>query len=277
MADRLNEDEPRRRQSGLLDAIFDVVEQAPEETAGAEESLFRAKALEQIDVPAQVDQLLPLTSRMTWVALVGAALVIMAGLLYAASNERVSAVEASGRVVNPPGLAVVSSPVDGTVVAVEVEPGAPVSAGQIVARGTSDAGGAVVLRSPTAGRLWQVLVPVGGAVAVGDEVATVLPGSGRRTVLAAIPESQQALVKPDQAVELTRAGGQVVEGRVAEVMHEALPASTLGDLVGVPSTSGALQVMVEVDADGALAPGEPVGVKIILSKRSLLRQLFEFR
>ena len=77
MADRLNQEEPRKRQSGLLDAIFDVVEQAPEDAAAPEESLFRAKAIEQIDVPAQVDLLLPLTSRMTWIALVGAALVMV--------------------------------------------------------------------------------------------------------------------------------------------------------------------------------------------------------
>jgi hypothetical protein len=92
-----------------------------------------------------------------------------------------------------------------------------------------------------------------------------------------VPESQQSLVDKGQSVELTRSNGEVVEGTVADVVAETLPATALGDLVGIPSNSDALQVMVVIDTESALDAGEPIGVKIIQSKRSLLRQLFEFR
>jgi len=277
MADRLNEDEPRRRQSGLLDAIFDVVEQAPDEAPKADQSMFRAKALEQIDVPSQVDQLLPLTSRMTWIALVAAALVILAGLLYAASTQRVEAVTTQGRAVNLPGLAVVSSPATGQIDDVAVAPGAHVTTNEEIATGTTTTGGQIDLRSPITGTVWQEIVPIGGAVSVGEEVATILPGGKNSTVLAPVPESQQSLVDKGQSVELTRSNGEVVEGTVADVVAETLPASALGELVGIPSNSDALQVMVVIDTETALDAGEPIDVKIIQSRRSLLRQLFEFR
>ena len=53
----------RRRQSGVLDAIFDAVGEKEEAAPAAQSSPFRASALASIDVPVQVDNLLPLTSR----------------------------------------------------------------------------------------------------------------------------------------------------------------------------------------------------------------------
>ena len=277
MADRLNQEEPRKRQSGLLDAIFDVVEQAPENAAAPEESLFRAKAIEQIDVPAQVDLLLPLTSRMTWIALVGAALVILAGILYAASTERISAVTSDGRVVNLPGLAMAVSPAPGAVNTLLVENGAHVTEHQVIAQGDAATGHAMDIASPVAGEIWQVLVPSGGAVTLGETVATILPEGGRKTILCSIPESSASEVKPGQDVYLTLANGEQADGKVTKVASESLPASTLGELVGVPTSSSALEVLVVVHSDTALEAGAPIGVKIVLSSKSLLEQLLEFR
>ncbi len=278
MADRLNEDSPRKRQSGLLDAIFDVVEQEPTKpTSTADESMFRAKAIEQIDVPAQVDLLLPLTSRMTWIALVGAALVILAGIFYTAGTERISAISSDGRAVNLPGLAVATSPVAGSIGSVAIAHGERATSGAIIASGNANSGSTFKVTSPINGMIWQVLVPVGGSVAEGGSVATILPDGPQTTVLTPVPEASSSSVKVGQKVLLTKDDETVVDGTVSEVSSQSLPASSQGDLAGIPTSSSEPQVLVTIRADSPLTPGSPLGVKIVLSKKSLLQQLLEFR
>ena len=56
---------PGRRTSDVLDAIWDKVASRPERSDAAT-LLFRAKALDQLDVATEVDNQLPLVSRRSW-------------------------------------------------------------------------------------------------------------------------------------------------------------------------------------------------------------------
>ncbi|MEI6506639.1 MAG: hypothetical protein WCO90_12305, partial [Planctomycetota bacterium] len=61
--------------------------------------MFRDKALAQVDIPRQVDKLLPITTPRLWIALVGAAVLLLAGGVYAASTTAVESMTVMGRVV----------------------------------------------------------------------------------------------------------------------------------------------------------------------------------
>ena len=83
----------------------------------------------------QVDNLLPLTSRRTWLALIGVAAVIAAFLIYAGGTTSTREITVSGRAVAASGIAQAASPGAIAITDVLAPEGAPVSAGQAIARG----------------------------------------------------------------------------------------------------------------------------------------------
>ncbi len=277
MADRLSNDDNRKRQSGLLDAIFDVVESDATKVHDEAESMFRAKALEQIDVPAQVDHLLPLTSRRTWVGVASAALVIVAGMIFAASTESISEVTADGRALAPSGLAVATAPEAGTLTPSEVHDGSRVSSTQIVARGTSASGSPIEILSPINGVVWQVLTPDGGPVKAGQAVVTILPPGSASHVLVALPEAEATEVRFGQEVILTESGDLTMSGIVTHVDDVPLPAVNAAQLVGVPQHGTELSVMVSIRTEKPVEPGTLFSARIVVSKKSLLEQFLELR
>jgi hypothetical protein len=277
MADRLSNDDNRKRQSGLLDAIFDVVESDATRVHDEAESMFRAKAMDQIDVPAQVDHLLPLTSRRTWVGVASAAIVIVAGIIYAASTESISEVTADGRAVAPPGLAIATASVAGTITSSAVHDGNRVSANQVVARGTTSTGSPIEVRSPITGVVWQVLAPEGGSVTAGEAVVTVLPPGSRSSILVALPEPAATEVKFGQEVRLSGSEGSALLGTVDHVAGAPLPSATAAQLVGVPKTEAGLSVVVSIHPEEAVEPGALFSARIVVSKKSLLEQFLELR
>src|SRR6056297_3596424 len=119
-----SETDAKARRSDVLDAIFDAVEETPESRSGSSQHLFRAKALKQVDIPQQIDNLLPLTSPRLWIAIIGVALTLLAGGLYAANTPQISSLTTQGRVVAAPGLASVSNANDLAIEGLLVEEGA---------------------------------------------------------------------------------------------------------------------------------------------------------
>ena len=272
MSDRTPNRDAARRQSGVLDAIFDVVEDKPDQSQGSAAILFRAKALAEIDVPKQVDNLLPLTSRRSWLALVGVGLVIVAGLVYAGTIVQTTSVTATGRAVAASGMAVAASPVGQVLTAVLVQDGSTVRAGQPVAEGVAADASVAQVVSPIDGTVWQVLGSVGGILAPGQTAATILPVGSGDTILVAVPESQSGQVTTGLAVNVSGTSASST-GTVAAVSAAPIPSEVAGQRLGVQLPPGDQITMVTVSLAEPIPAGMSLTAQIVISQQTLLQQL----
>ncbi len=272
MSDRTPNRDTARRQSGVLDAIFDVVEDKPEQPQGSAANVFRATALAEIDVPKQVDNLLPLTSRRSWLALVGVALVIVAGLVYAGTIVQTTAVTATGRAVAATGVAAAASPVGQVLTSVLVHDGSAVRAGQPVAEGVAADASVAQVVSPIDGTVWQVLGSVGGILSPGQTAATILPVGSGDTILVAVPESQSGQVTTGLAVNVSGTSASST-GTVTEVSSAPIPSEVAGPRLGIQLPPGDQVILVTVSLTDPIPAGMSLTAQIVISQQTLLQQL----
>ena len=255
-----------RRKSEVLDAIFEAVEHAPD--SEAESASFEARGLEQVDVAAQVDRALPLISRSAWVALVGVALVIVAGLVYSAGVVQVSSVNAVGRAVAAPGIVVAVSPGDILMTEVLIADGDPVTPGQLLATGTSGQGNVIEVLAPAGGTVWQQLAFAGQSLLTGASVASILPIGSEQAALVAVPESSSAQVSVGLAVD-----SSVGTGTVTSVNSAPIPAVLASSLLGISIPDTEPVVLINVVLDAPVERGSNVIARIIVSEQTLLAQI----
>lgn len=259
-----------RRKSDVLEAIFEAVEHVPD--SESESATFEARGLEQIDVSAQVDKALPLISRNTWVALVGVALVIVAGLVYSAGVVQVSAVNAEGRAVAAPGIVVAVSPSDVVMTEILIAGGDPVTRGQLLATGTNAQGNAIEVLAPVSGSVWQQLAFVGQTLSTGAPVASILPVGSDQAALVAVPESLAAEVRVGLPVD-----SSVGTGTVTSVNSHPIPAALASALLGITLPATEPMVLINVVLDAPVERGSNVNARIIVSEQTLLSQFVRLR
>jgi hypothetical protein len=262
-------DEPEvRRGSDVLDAIWEKVADEPKRSDTAS-LIFRARALEQLDVAAEVDNQLPLVSRRSWLLLVGVAVLVAAFALWASLTPSVTSISAPVRIVAVPGSSPVVAPVPGILSDVTVTAGDSVTAGQQVATLATEAGEVPVV-SVLDGTAWQVPLVPGSAVAAGDEVLTLLPPGSDDAALLAVPEGQAGAVQAGMKVDVV-AGGRV-SGAVAS-LSAPLSADDAGARTGLVLPPGTTYVLVTVDLADPLPAGAAGTAQVILSDGTVITRL----
>jgi multidrug resistance efflux pump len=259
----------------VLDAIFDAVDEKAEiHTLGSGSSPFRATALANIDVPVQVDNLLPLTSRRTWLALIGVAAVIIAFLAYAAGTTQTTSIQATGRAVAATGVAQAASPGPMSVTEVLVAEGQHVGAGDVIARGAASDASPLEVRSPVAGSVWQLLVVQGGIADLGTVVATVLPDGSDMSVLVSLDEAQGAQAGNAERIDLKVDGAPTGTATMETVQSAPVPAQVASARTSTALESEAPQTLISLAPDHPITAGSEVSVTFVLSERTLLQAMF---
>jgi len=191
-----------RRRSDVLDAIFEAVEEKPAEASTPSSHLFRAKALAQVDIPKQIDNLLPITSPKIWIAIAGVAGVLIAVIIYAAGTPQVTSVTTSGRAVAEMGVVTVGTIDEFTLTDMQVSEGESVREGEFLAEGTGAEGATVVLTAPAEGTIWQILASPGQVLASGSAVLTILPPGSDTHVFVPVPQAASNGVQVGQSAKV---------------------------------------------------------------------------
>ena len=168
-------------------------------------SIFRQEALERLGSPEQLDQLMPVTRTRGWVALGGAGLLLVLGLLWGAFGTVETRAEVEGVLFRPGGVQVVESPDAGRVTGIAVEIGAEVREGQALLRvapaGAGRSGAATVV-SPGPARVLDLGVFEGEAVEKGTPLLTLeMPDSPLQAILY-VPVGQGQAIRPGMDVEV---------------------------------------------------------------------------
>lgn len=255
------------RSSDVLDAILGKVADNRTRT-DTSNALFRAKALDQLDVAADIDNQLPLVSRRNWLLLVGAALIVVGFIIWAALTPVTQLVSGTGRVLAPSGLHSVTSPVEGFLQELSVSSGSSISSGDVIAY-VESAGELVPVASVVSGTTWQILDSVGDDVAAGEVIITVLPGNSDRSVLIVLPSSEADAVRPGMPVS---SFGQTV-GAVT-VVNPPLPADEIMLRTGISAQPGSFSSIIEVRLKEPARRASEATYTIQLTNQTVLEQMF---
>jgi len=264
--------ESGRRRSDVLDAIFEAVEEKPVEASTPATHLFRAKALAQVDIPKQIDNLLPITSPKIWIAIAGVAGVLVAAIVYAAGTPQVTSVTATGRAVAESGVVTVGAIDEFVLNRMEVTEGMPVRQGELLAEGTGAGGATVTLAAPSDGTIWQILASPGQVLAGGTAVLTILPPGSDAQVFVPIPQDASGGLQVGQSAQIF-GPGFAVGGTVSAISETPLPSDRAAALTSLTLNPADTYIDVSISTDEVMTPGAQVTVEIIESESTLLREL----
>jgi hypothetical protein len=254
----------------VLDAIWDKVDAKPERS-GSAETLFRSKALKQLDVAAEVDNQLPLVSRRNWLLLVGVAFLVAAVVLWASLTPSVTRIDTTGLIVAPPGVTTVVAPVSGVLLVRHAEAGEPLQVGDpVVVLRTEEA--EVTVQTLVSGTVWQVEAITGDAVQAGETLVTVLPPGSDATAMLVAPAVAAVEVAPGMSVDVV-AGGRVT-GEVATV-SAPMSAEEAGRRTGQALDPTSNYVMLTVDLSRPVPSGRPATGIVITSEGTVLTRLVD--
>lgn len=142
------------------------------------------------------------------------------------------------------------------------------------------------VRAPMAGFIEALRVAPGSLVQPGSELARLVPRTPPRNIVAFVPLSEAAHVRPgaDAQVELVAggAGDEPLLARIQHVSREVAPASRLQEVLGVAPEGSFVQVDVElIDSpeyralEPTLRSGSRAVVSLVSPKRSLGRALWD--
>jgi len=261
-----------RRRSDVLDAIFEAVEEKPAEASTPSSHLFRAKALAQVDIPKQIDNLLPITSPKIWIAIAGVAGVLIAVIIYAAGTPQVTSVTTSGRAVAEMGVVTVGTIDEFTLTDMQVSEGESVREGEFLAEGTGAEGATVVLTAPADGTIWQILASQGQVLSGGAAVLTILPTGSDTHVFVPVPQGASSGVQVGQSAQVLGANF-AVSGTVSAVSETPLPSDRAAALTSLTLNPADTYIYVSIAIDEMITPGAQVTVEIIESESTVLREL----
>lgn len=259
-------DNPSARSSDVLDAILERVADAPERTATAS-GLFREKALQQLDISGEIDNQLPLVSRRSWLVLVGAAILLIGFLVWAAFTPSTVGVPTQGRVVGEQGLVVVEAPAPGLLSDVAVQAGASVRQDAVLATIETDLG-TVVVRASNDGIIWQSLASPGSVLDRGAPLFTVLPPDSATALLVAIPEAEAAAIVPGMVVT----SNGIAIGTVVSV-PPAIASDIAAERVSLPLAAGTYYALIPVRLDVPVEPGTLLNATVVISDSTVALRL----
>ena len=254
------------RSSDVLDAILDKVADNRTRTETTS-TLFRAKALDQLDIATDIDNQLPLVSRRNWLLLLGAGLIVLAFVVWAALTPATQTVSGTGRVLAPSGLLAVTSPKSGYVEQMLVASGDQIVPGFTVAL-IQDTTSETRVNSIVGGTTWQVAKALGAPVGAGEVIVTVLPADSEGTALVVLPSASADQVRPGMRVS---ANGDDV-GAVVSV-EPPLPTVNIMLRTGIMVGAEELASIVVVDLAQPGTPGSEAVYTIQLTNETVLQQM----
>lgn len=229
--------------------------------------LFRSRALEQLDIGAEIDSQLPLVPRRTWLIVVGIGLLAFAGIMWAALTPSQTSVTAIGRVVADSGITQISSMTAGSLGSMLPASGEHVEAGTPVFE-IHTMSGKVPASSMMSGTVWQVFPEPGAGVTAGEMLGTVLPDGSDRTALLAVSESVMRGLEIGQSVVIDGAPNGTVTA-----ITPPLPVAQVESRTGLTLGTEGLFSVVTVTLDQPISPGTEVSGRIILSSASVLQRI----
>lgn len=138
-------------------------------------NLYRKSVLERISSPEQLDKVIKITSPLSWLALIGITLIIVATVIWSIWGKIPVTVSSNAIVAAPISTNSVYTSYSGTVTSVHVFPGSDLHIGTEIMDIASPNGTSYTVISDQVGSASEVLASVGDSVNQNSEVVRVSP------------------------------------------------------------------------------------------------------
>ncbi len=234
---------------------------------------FRPDEVQSADSSKRLDELLPVTSLRLWLLALAAAILVGAAVAYTAVTPRNVVVSGEGRVVGDGGIGLVTSTADGQFGSFSVEPGSHVTVGERVADIITP-GGPVPQYTQVEGTLLGYLPSPGGPLKVGDWIAQVsLKVDDGKVGLVTVLPAEASKVKEGQPVQVAIVDGPTLMAHIGPQRSSSLSASRIQEGLGTLDPPSGPRVAIEVLFDEPAPAGYEFSAQILVSERTLLKQL----
>lgn len=262
---------------------------------------FRTEALEKLNSPEQLDQLMRVTTFKGWLALAGLFCLLVPIFAWGLWGSLETRASAQGMLLPAGGLCIVSAPSDGQVTEVLVGLGQEIREGQVVVRLRLAVAGSPPQDVPgtCSGKVVDISVRPGDTVQRGVGLMTIEPAGQPLEVVAYLPLVEARSVAPGMPARIALSGVQTgvygyLLGEVRSVSQFPVDPQELARQVGSQSLAQDLLrrgTLVEVNIDlggsrGAyqwslnrvpgqpLTSGTPCQVSILLDRRAPVELIF---
>jgi biotin carboxyl carrier protein len=264
-------------------ATLDIVRQ--ERLIFVRPGIFRAKALDRLSSPDQLDQLMKVTSARSWLAMIALAAVIAAAVVWGFVGNLPRSVSGQAILTQPDGIRNIVTTIPGVVAELRVAPGDEVKQGQVIAlvsplpgQGETNAQGAtaspavpelIPVASTNDGHVVEMLAAPGTLLDVGDPVLSLESEKGALMAFVYVSDGPGKQVEPGMEVQVSPSTVESSQygfmiGRVVSVSEYPVTELGLSALLAnnqltqrFLSDGPVLQVMVELVED----PATPSGYK----------------
>jgi multidrug efflux pump subunit AcrA (membrane-fusion protein) len=168
-------------------------------------TIFRQSSLDRLSSPEQLDQLIRITSRRGWIALLAMGAVVLAAVAWGLMGTVTTSVSDQGMFIRGGGLFAVQTPSAGQVRSISVSVGQQVTQGQPVAQlepPTGSGGAPVNVVSPYSGKVLELLANPGQLVSVGSGILNLEESANPLEIVVFFPASVGKQVRTGMKAEV---------------------------------------------------------------------------
>lgn len=163
--------------------------------------LYRKSSLDKLSRLDQLDKTITISSSMSWLALIGIALVISATIAWLVFGTLPTTVAASGVIVSPEYVCAEFSDYTGTVEKLYIDDGADFSEGDKIADIKTMDGKIMTVTASSAGKAFFPLKNTGETVYAGSEIVRYTPaGASDLIAVCYVPSAEAQQLKKDMRV-----------------------------------------------------------------------------
>ena len=193
-------------------------------------NLYRKSSIEKLSNPEQLDRAIVVSSPMSWLALIGIALIIVATVIWSIVGTLPTTTTVNGIFVGVSDTGAYYSDSAGTVTKVLKKNGDRVNAGDIIAKMKNSVGNEIEIKAAEQGVLTDLLITENSKIYAGAEVARYTPSiEGEQVVVCYVPLVLATQIEEEMQVLLYPSGidSQKYGHMEAVVIHVGdYPAST---------------------------------------------------
>lgn len=232
-------------------------------------AVYRQSALDRLATPEELDNLIQVTNRKSWIALFGLATVVVVAVIWGFLGAIPSVMQARGVLIKPDGVLEIRPTQNqaGQLVSLDVTPGQSVQEGQVIGKVAVDSATQTDLVSPATGTLLDLNVQKGQKIDATTLIGRVEGSTQLLKGIVYIDLAQGKRLKPGTKVQLapsnvrTEKSGYLL-GTVSSISQfPATSASIVSsvksqELAQAISTGGpSIKLEITLDADQNTASG----------------------
>lgn len=165
--------------------------------------VFRKSSIEKLSNPEQLDRAITVSSPMSWLALIGIFVIIVAVVIWSIFGTMPTTVSVSGVITSPNDVCAACSDVSGIVSDLNKNAGDKVEIGDALATIRSSDGKETIIKAKEKGVISQVLVQPDQAVMTGTELYRITPSfTDKQLIVCYVPSAYAGQLKNGMKVKL---------------------------------------------------------------------------